>query len=172
MTIEDHTRTNFSATFEYLVSEVRSAVLGDTEIIARPKRGVIAWRLGEERFYFYLGAYNEIIYRLKIRAALERSDLPDHFWRITVKPGVHTNVLAFPQHWTELSFHHSEVSSVKGSDLVRFVQDCFRCAGKEDVYPWPLFFQSGQWKQHYAWTVLGKIEQTKRETEHHLEVAL
>jgi len=52
----------------------------------------------------------------------------------------------------ELSFHYTELASVKGADLVRFVKDCFRCTQSCDIYPWPLFFKSGKWKKHYAWT--------------------
>jgi hypothetical protein len=82
---------------------------------------------------------------------------------------------AYPRHGSELSFHFTEVSSIKGSDLVRFVEDCFRCEGPPygeelSIYRWPLFFEHRRvdlgehWKPHYAWTVLGKIvEQAKRE---------
>jgi hypothetical protein len=85
---------------------------------------------------------------------------------------------AGPRHSSELSFDTSELSSIKGNDLVRFVCDCFGYAQEEDIYRWPLFFAHRRpkpwrdigsadpeepWQPHFAWTVLGKIEQTKRE---------
>jgi hypothetical protein len=126
---------------------------------------LIAWCLGEERFYFYLGAYNEIIYRLVIRNRVSIDELPKHFWMIKIGPHAQDEVFnhAEPRHHSELSFHFTEVSSIKGNDLVRFAGDCFQCADNQDIYPWPLFFESGKWKRRYAWTLLGKIEQTKRE---------
>jgi len=163
----DHTKKNWRITYDYLVSKVRAALPVNAKILTRLKLGLIAWRLGDECFYFYLTSYNEIIYRLRIQAS-HWGDLPHTFRRIRNLSDDYC-VSPEPKHRSELSFHFSERASIKGADLVQFVQDCFRCAGHLDVYRWPLFFDSGQWNHNYAWTILGKIEQTKREHARHKE---
>jgi hypothetical protein len=166
-------RNDYLLNYDCLCREVRNALPDDAKILTRPKVGLIAWRIGDERFYFYFGPYNEITYRLIIRSA-ERSELPTWFWMIKIGPHPQDKVFsdAYPQHGSELSFYFTELPSIKGSDLVRFAQDCFRCAEEEDIYLWPLFFEhrradtGERWEPHYAWTVLGKTKQTEREHEH------
>src|SRR6516165_7973705 len=62
-------RARLRADYDYVVCEVRNALPIDTKILARPQVGFIGWRLGDERFYFYFGPYNEITYRLLIQYA-------------------------------------------------------------------------------------------------------
>jgi hypothetical protein len=190
-------RRRLRADYDYVVGEVRNALPVDAKILQRPQVGFIGWRLGDERFYFYFGPYNEITYRLLIQYAqeinLEPKFFPKWFSMIKIGPHPQDKVVshASPQNGSELSFHKSELSSIKGSDLVRFVGDCFRCErvpyareSESAIYRWPLFFahlrprpwRSAHWRPgdtedypwdlHYAWTVLGKIEQTKREQEY------
>jgi hypothetical protein len=116
-----------------------------------------------------LTLYNPIIYRLKIQVSYG-GDLPKTFWRIP-NPLDYFHECPEPKHRSELSFHFTELPSIKGADLVRFVQDGFRCAEGQDMYRWPLFFDSGGWNYDYAWTVFGKIEQTKREHARHKELS-
>jgi hypothetical protein len=155
----DHTTKPWRATFDHLVAEVRAALPTDVKFLKRVKWELIAWRLGDECFYFYLVRYNEINYRLRIDGGYNNNELPKTFWRI---PDSNCEY-PVPKHRSELSFHYTEAQSIKGTDLVRFVQDCFRCAEGPDIYRWPLFFDSGRWNQDYAWTVLGNAEQIKRD---------
>jgi hypothetical protein len=176
-------RSRLRADYGYTIDEVRNALPADAKILTRPKAGLIAWRVGDERFYFYFGPYNEITYRLLVQPAYE-TELPKWFWMIKIEPHPQDKAAshAGPRHGYELSFHFSEAPSIKGSDLVRFVEDCFGCAQEEDIYRWPLFFAHRRpkpwwaigsadpeepWQPHYAWSVLGKTEQTKRERHPH-----
>jgi hypothetical protein len=175
------------ADYDYTVSEVRNALPIDTKILTCPKSGLIAWRKGQEGFHLRFGPYNEITYRLIIADA-RQSELPEWFWTIKIGPHLQDKLsIADAHHGSELSFHQNELSSIKGSDLVRFTEDCFRCAQEEDIYRWPLFFAHRQpkpwwaigsadplepWQPDYAWTVLGKVEQTKRERAYRAHNAL
>jgi hypothetical protein len=162
-----HTRKNYRAAYDYLASEVHNSLPVAAKILTRVKWGLIAWHLGDQCFYFYLTLYNAIIYWLKIQVTYG-GDLPKTFWRIP-NPLDYYRECPEPKHRSELSFHFTELSSIKGVDLVRFVQDCFRCTEGLDIYRWPLFFESGQWNYDYAWTILGKLEQIKREHARHKE---
>jgi hypothetical protein len=157
----DHTTKNWQTTRNYLVAEVRAMLPGTAKFLKYGKGGLTAWRagrLGDECFYFRLTCYSNLIYRLRIDGSYN-NDLPKTFWQI---PNANCQY-PVPKHRSELSFHYTEAQSIKGADLVRFVQDCFRCAEGQDIYRWPLFFDSGRWDHDYAWTVLGKDEQDKRD---------
>ena len=78
-------RRRLRADYDYVVGEVRNALPIDTKILARPQVGFIGWRLGDERFYFYFGPYNEITYRLLVSNSA-RSELPKYFWMIKLGP--------------------------------------------------------------------------------------
>jgi hypothetical protein len=165
--LADHTSKNWRNTYDYLVSEAQSAIPDTAKFLKRVKWDLIAWRVGDECFYFRLTCYNNLIYRLRIDYN-DGDHLPKTFWRIQNSDAFYRKCPE-PKHSSELSFHYTEAQSIKGADLVRFVQDCFRCTDGLKIYRWPLFFGTGQWNHDYAWTVLGKIEQTKRDHVYHKE---
>jgi hypothetical protein len=171
---DNYTEKHYRETFAYLVSEVRKALPSETEIFKRQKIGLIGWKLDQEnrRAYFWLTEYNEIIYRLRTDFEVGPHDLPKRFWRPDERflgPYRLPIISIHPPYGAELRFHFSEAGNITGPELVRFVEDCFQYPEqRKPIFQWPLFFASGKWNADYAWSLLGKAEQTKREHQHKL----
>lgn len=162
MQTDDWTAKLYRSAFKYLAAQVARTLESQAELFTRQKAAVIGWRSRDRWGYFWLTAYNEIIYRLRTDLSDMRNDLPKRFWTNLPKPA--------EPYGTELSFHFSELDKIQGSDLVRFVEDTFRHHDSPKlIYRWPLFFESSKWNSDYAWTELGKLEQTKREHVYHTE---
>jgi hypothetical protein len=171
---DNYTGKHYRETFAYLASEVHKTLPPETEIFKRQKTGLIGWKLrGDRRAYFWLTAYNEIIYRLRTDLQIEARDLPQRFWSPDERflgPYRQPVISTQPPYSAELSFHFSEANNVTGPELVRFVEDCFQYPEQRElIFQWPLFFASGKWHPDYAWSLLGKAEQTKREHTRHTE---
>jgi hypothetical protein len=128
----DYTRKNCRAAYDYLVSEVRNSLPLTSKILTRLKWGLIAWRLGDECFYFYLTLYNPIIYRLKIQVSYG-VDLPKTFWR--PNPLDYCHKRPEPKHRSELSFHFSELPSIKGHRLSTVRPRLFPMCGRSRHLP-------------------------------------
>ena len=141
----------FSTNFDRIASEVRRALPRGTEVCIRKKLGLIAWKtLGQIRFV-YLLQFNRIIYQFSLGP--NQNNLPAQITGAT-------DPNKCPRYYAELNFHYSETPLIRGTDLVRFVEDCFRFPTQpQDIYRWPLFFASGRWKLRLAWTTLAQSEQ-------------
>jgi hypothetical protein len=170
---DDYTSKYYRETFARLMGEVHKALPPETEIFKRQKIGLIGWKLGQDRrAYFWLTEYNEIIYRLRTDLEVGPHDLPKRFWGPDERflgPYRLPVISTHSPYGAELSFHFSEASNITGPELVRFVEDCFQYPEQRKlIFQWPLFFASGKWNTDYAWSELGKAEQTKREHHHKL----
>ena len=171
---DDYTRTHYCETFAHLVSEVSKTLPPETQIFQRQKAGLIGWKIRRDRrAYFWLTEYNEIFYRLRTDFQIQVGDLPQRFWDSQERfLGPYKQPIIFPRppYSAELSFHFSEANNITGLELVRFVEDCFQYPEQRElIFQWPLFFASGEWHPDYAWSLLGKAEQTKREHTRHTE---
>ncbi|MGA8660451.1 MAG: hypothetical protein WB586_30405, partial [Chthoniobacterales bacterium] len=152
----------FSTDFDRIASEVRRALPQGAEVCIRKKLGLIAWKNLSQLRFVYLLQLNRVIYRFSLSRGPIQNNLPDQI--------VGTIDLNHGQRYpAQLNFHYSETFLIKGTDLVRFTEDCFRFfAQPKYIYPWPLFFASGRWQPRMAWTELAQRAQRKLSPEEQL----
>jgi hypothetical protein len=152
----------FSIDFDCIAAQLIHTLPQGGERFVRKKLGLIAWKTGGQFRFVRLSAFNRFIYRLSTDLAPSLKNAPAKILGVA-------DPNSYPRHQAELNFHHTETALIKGAELVRFIEDCFRFPTQpKHIYRWPLFFASGKWQPHMAWTELAQSAQRKLSPEERL----